>query len=166
MKSCLLTLTATPAQESSSGPRRSVTGKPQRLDRFMAKVHKTDDCWIWTAAKDTAGYGRFWDGSRITGAHQWAHRTFIGPIPDDYDIDHLCRVRVCVNPKHLEAVTRRENLLRANGIGVINAAKTHCPQGHEYSPSNIYQHKTGRRCKTCCDSRMKQYRKTRKAISG
>jgi hypothetical protein len=82
------------------------------LDRFMAKVYKTETCWLWTAAKATNGYGMFGSLNDVTTAHRWAHELFIGPIPEGMDVDHLCRVRECVNPEHLEAVTRIENLRR------------------------------------------------------
>lgn len=67
-------------------------------------------------------------------------------------IDHLCGVRRCVNPEHLEAVTHRENLLRGTGFAAVNAAKTHCPHGHEYTPENTYHNPNpngGRICRTC-----------------
>jgi len=66
------------------------------------------------------------------------------------EIDHLCRVRCCVNPDHLEAVTHRENILRGNTFAAVNAAKTHCPKGHEYTPENTRIHTGGRRqCIAC-----------------
>ena len=76
-------------------------------ERFWAKVDKTDDCWLWTANRTNAGYGHFWLDRRMVLAHRFAYELLIGPIPDGLTLDHLCRVRACVNPAHLEAVTNR-----------------------------------------------------------
>ena len=96
----------------------------------------TDDGhWEWTANKDRAGYGLFWhDGERR--AHRWAYEYFVGPIPQDLVIDHLCRNTSCVNPNHLEPVTNKENVLRGEGFAARNAKLTHCPQGHPYDEKN------------------------------
>ena len=97
-------------------------------DRFWAKVDRggPDECWLWTAHIDRDGYGRF---ERI-GAHRWAYEFAIGPIPDGMQIDHLCRVRRCVNPAHLETVTLAENVLRGQGVTAQQARQTHCKRGH------------------------------------
>ena len=82
--------------------------------RFFAKVEQTDGCWMWRAARGGTGgpvYGLFRDG-RMVYAHRWAYEYAIGPIPEGYQIDHLCRVPLCVNPAHLEAVTPSENTIR------------------------------------------------------
>ena len=83
--------------------------------RFWAKVDKTETCWLWTGGQ-SAGYGRFgFKGRPNLGAHRFAYELLVGPIPPGLDLDHLCRVRNCVNPDHLEPVTRRENLLLRGG---------------------------------------------------
>lgn len=119
--------------------------------RFWAKVHKTDLCWIWigTIAR---GYGQFWDGQRVVGAHRFAYELLVDSIPGGLQLDHLCRNRRCVNPAHLEPVTRRENILRGAGVTARNAAKTHCVNGHELTPANTYIRpgaRPGRECLTC-----------------
>ena len=82
-------------------------------DRFFAKVRKTDDgCWLWTANADRDGYGMVTIQSKKQYAHRAAYQSFRGPIPAGMTLDHTCRVRNCVNPEHLEAVTHRENVLR------------------------------------------------------
>lgn len=81
--------------------------------RFWAKVDKTETCWLWTAAiRRRSGYGVFSHQARTMLAHRFAYELLVGPIPDGLVIDHLCRVRHCVNPDHLEPVTQRENLRR------------------------------------------------------
>jgi hypothetical protein len=120
--------------------------------RFMEKIDYADDCWLWTAKCNNRGYGMFGMGGKMRPAHRVAYELWIGLIPEGLDIDHLCAVRHCVNPSHLEAVTHRENLLRGSGFAAVNAAKTHCPHGHEYTPENTYHNPNvngGRICRTC-----------------
>jgi HNH endonuclease len=119
------------------------------LERFMRKVQKSDGCWLWTASGNGHGYGQFRHNGTTRAAHRVAYELMIGPIPSGLHIDHLCRVRLCVNPAHLEAVTQRENNCRADA-GKYWAAKTHCPRGHEYSPGNTAVLRSGSRiCKVC-----------------
>lgn len=124
-------------------------------DRFWEKVAFSDwsGCWEWTAAKSDGGYGRFRTGGRSSPfvvAHRIAYELLAGPIPDGLVIDHLCRNRACVNPTHLEPVTQRVNTLRGVGLSAINAARTHCPQGHPYEGRNLMTTKDGfRQCRAC-----------------
>jgi hypothetical protein len=127
-------------------------------ERFWSKVKHTPDwdgCWLWTDKPHTHGYGRFHvsRGNRIM-AHRLAYELLVGPIPDGFVIDHLCRVRLCVNPTHLEPVTQKENTRRglAHELNKINhqTAKTHCPRGHAYDEANTYVDPDGaRRCRAC-----------------
>lgn len=87
------------------------------LQRFWRMVDLDETgCWIWTGRVNPKGYGQFRPGGRGTSvaqAHRWAFELFVGSIPDGLHIDHLCRVKACVNPRHLEPVTDLENKRRA-----------------------------------------------------
>lgn len=83
--------------------------------------------------------------------HRLVYVWLVGEIPDRFDIDHLCKTRNCVNPAHLEAVSRRENLLRGDTTVAVNAAKTHCKRGHEFNEENtvwrVVRHRECRQCR-------------------
>ena len=104
-------------------------------------------CWLWFGSKTEDGYALY--GPHGRRAHRWVYERFRAPIPETMQVDHLCRVRHCVNPWHLEAVTSRENTLRGNTITGLNAQKTQCLQGHPLAGENLYLYKGKRACKTC-----------------
>lgn len=84
-------------------------------DRFWAKVDALGPCWLWTKGKTANGYGRFGVTSKDKRlAHIFAWTTLVGPVPEGLQLDHLCRVRLCVNPDHLEPVTPQENWRRSH----------------------------------------------------
>ncbi|MEU7240240.1 HNH endonuclease signature motif containing protein [Streptomyces sparsogenes] len=82
-------------------------------------------------------------------AHRFAYETLVGPIPEHLQLDHLCRVRHCVNPDHLEPVSSRENTRRGRSQAGINGRKTHCQKGHPFDSANTYVWKGSRACRTC-----------------
>lgn len=132
---------------------------------FWSKVDKqTNGCWLWLGSKQQDGYGHF-TLERVSGtwtkcAHKVAYELLVGPVPDGLVLDHAkCQNKGCVNPAHLEPVTQKVNLLRSKlTVNSINAAKTHCKHGHEFTPENTYVYvKTGtRHCRACQRERTKE----------
>ena len=116
-------------------------------DRIQQKImpEPNTGCWLWTAACSHNGYGIVWADAKLKYAHRVVYENERGPIPKGLDLDHKCRVRSCVNPEHLEPVTRHENLRRG---GVIQ--KTQCRHGHSLSADNLYVDPRGfRECRVC-----------------
>lgn len=128
-------------------PRRNIT----LFERFFEKVKVLDDgCWEWTSNVMPNGYGTFSVDGRAVLAHRLVYELLRGELVKGLTIDHLCRNRKCVNPWHLELVTRGENVMRGESFAVKNALKTHCPKGHPYSSENTYLPKRGgRMCREC-----------------
>lgn len=87
-------------------------------------------CWVWTGSGNGAGYGRISVGGHRRYTHRFAYEAYVGPIPEGYDIDHLCRNPACCNPDHLEAVTHGENVARGNR----GARELVCKRGHWKQP--------------------------------
>lgn len=116
-------------------------------ERFWPKVDKESSpsgCWLWTASIKTTGYGQIKSDDKMLLAHRVSYTLLRGPIPDGMSIDHLCKIRHCVNPDHMELVTPSENSRRG---GIV----THCRQGHEFTVLNTYWRPDGhgRQCLTC-----------------
>lgn len=131
-------------------------------ENFLKKINKNGpspeynkslgNCWIWTGATLKGGYGVY----SGTTAHRFSYQIVNGKIENKkMHVDHLCRVRNCVNPEHLELVTAKENYIRGFGWSGINHRKTHCPKGHLLSEENNAETKYGRKCRICNLSRVK-----------
>ena len=128
------------------------------IDHYLARcTTDSNDCWLWPGSQ-TNGYatiGVIVNGKSTTRRlHRLVYESMRGPIPKGLQIDHLCRVRNCVNPAHMEPVPPRVNTLRGVGPAAVNAVKTHCPRGHALKGDNLFiQHYKsggkGRSCKKC-----------------
>lgn len=125
-------------------------------------------CWLWTRALKGAGYAQVGYGNRRSvSAHILAWKFRHGPVPEGMELDHLCRVRSCINPDHLEPVTHRENALRGDAgkqSAAENLAKTHCRRGHPYADDNLYigrnpNGKKKRVCRACVALSMRKHRR-------
>ena len=139
-------------QNGTTNARASRSGRPRipLADRIWSKVEKAGSCWLWTGYIQ-GGYGMVKEsGGRRVLAHRAVYEILTGKIPEGLQLDHLCRVRHCVNPGHLEPVTQKENILRGISFSARNAAKSECPRGHSYDAANTRRDKYGKRhCRTC-----------------
>jgi len=131
---------------------------PKIIQRFMSKIKKSKNCWIWTGGISD-GYGFFKFENTSIRAHRFSYELFKEMIPFRMQIDHLCKNKKCVNPEHLEIVIHQENMMRSNSVSGVNSQKTHCPKGHKYSGVN----KRGQRIyKTCIKVQKNNFRKRNK----
>ena len=139
--------------------------RDERFDEKWSPEPNTG-CWLWEAGTNHDGYGQFRSGGERVLAHRYAYVRWVGPIPDGLQLDHLCRVPPCVNPEHLEPVTCRENLLRGETAAALNAAKTHCVHGHEFTPESTYVCPNGwRQCRVCRAAANARWYRARKAAA-
>jgi hypothetical protein len=129
------------------------------LPRFVAKVD-VGVCMEWTAGKTPDGYGRFEDCGRLWLSHRWIWSFVYGPIPEGLTVDHLCRNPACVDPTHLRLAPMLDNIRAGYSPAMLNARKTHCKWGHEFTAPNTLpaSRGKGRKCRTCKQKRERERR--------
>ena len=127
----------TPVTRSDAGVSRPDRYKPL-MPRIMDRTKQdANGCWVWQGYIAKRGYASIWWQGRQWLAHRAVYTQLVGEIPDHLEIDHLCENKACCNPHHLEAVTRAVNMARSmNVVTALNALKTHCKRGHEFTPEN------------------------------
>ena len=133
--------------------RKRPDGSPPRIEyaeRPCPKPWLKGPCHIWERSKDGKGYGKVWDGKRLVQVHVYRWELIYGSVSEDFELDHQCEVKACCNPDHLREVTHQVNMTENNrGPTGINAAKTHCKRGHEFTEENTYRSKGKRSCREC-----------------
>lgn len=128
--------------------RRYNIGPP--VERALARVQRDSEtgCWLWNGALTTAGYGHLnIGGGRYAMAHVVLYEDRHGPVPDGLELDHLCRVRHCVNPDHVEPVTHLENVRRGLAASTLRTGK--CKYGHDHAVHGYTSPKGRRHCLEC-----------------
>ena len=125
----------------------------QLPQRVLSKLKlSSSGCWLWTSNIINSGYGTLTTGSRRDCSrrteliHRFVYEQLVGKIPPGMQIDHICEIKHCVNPKHLRLVTHRFNTLRSDTISGLNSRKTHCPRGHSY---DLIKNNGQRSCSIC-----------------
>ena len=138
--------------------------KNSEWQRIKSKFEKTKFCWLWKPPPMTVGYGQIHFRRKTILAHRLLYQIFVGSIPSELVIDHLCEIRICVNPNHMHLVTRAENTL----LGSPFAFRDRCKNGHLYTEENIYHHKNneGRRCRKCTNEKNTKYRLAKQQVYG
>ena len=129
------------------------------LARIFEFTQVTGFCWLWTGYLNDRGYGEMRVGNKKLRAHRAVYAYLVGEPPEDKVANHLCKVRNCVNPDHLEFVTQRENVMYSVSPASLNARKTHCKNGHEFAGYNLYVKPNGQRiCRTCKNAEQQRRR--------
>lgn len=146
--------------------------------RLLARATPLESgCLLWTGFTNKDGYGCMgYRGRTSVLVHRVAYLEWVGPIADGMVVDHTCHTndlgcpggracphRPCIEPSHLELVTTLENTLRGRSFSVANAAKTECPQGHEYNDENTILYNGRRYCRPCTYRRTREYKAKKRA---
>lgn len=132
---------------------------------FWSRVNCLNNgCWEWTAALGH-GYGHFAYQGKKHYAHKFAYESINNTTIKNKEIHHLCKNRKCVNPDHLEILTKKEHQIKENPLIIKQMLKTHCPQGHPYDLFNTQFRRGSRQCRICTLNRKREwYRK--KSVNG
>lgn len=133
--------------------------KKQIEDYIMEEPNS--GCHLWIGASKTSGYGNRWHLGKLRLAHRLVYEMDYGEIPNGMTLDHLCRVRSCVNPKHLEIVTRGENVLRGNTVSALNSRKRCCPKCFSPYSKDTRQYRV---CVNCSRTRWRIYSRNKRAL--
>lgn len=149
-----------------SDMRKGILVRPRRTfeeeaDRFWSKVEKSESCWLWKPNKTLTRYGCFYLNNGQMTAHRFSYAVTKGEVPEGLELDHLCSIKACVNPDHLEAVTHTVNVRRAK----ITSRQKICKRGHEFTEDNTNWTKNPwgtpqRHCRACANLRARM--KTKK----
>ena len=139
---------------------------PKRLE-MLSMPEPMSGCWIWIGGLDSDGYGQIYVNGKMRKAHQVSYEETLGPLPRSLVSDHLCRLRCCVNPRHLRFISSGENVLAGFGPCAMNARKTVCNRGHKFDETNTYVYGKGYRgCIICRTMAMRlHYERTKGYLS-
>lgn len=138
---------------------RTIDTDKYDIQDFFSKADLSGDCWTWQGSHYRNGYGKI--GLAGYRVHRISYELTKGEIPKGLVIDHLCRVRNCINPSHLEAVSPKDNVLRGESQHAQNKRKTSCKNGHELNTENTYSRKdrNTRECKTCRSEAVRKFQR-------
>ncbi len=136
---------------------RAIDTSQYNAQEIFGNTEVIDSCWKWMGSMYKSGYGKI--GKRGYPVHRIAYQLVKNEVPRDMCLDHLCKNRDCINPDHLEVVTLVDNVMRGDSQHAINARKTHCKNGHEFTTANTYRRRDRRtrECKTCRNGAVSKY---------
>ena len=139
--------------EPTEAPAPAASSTQKDRDRLWSyALADGSGCWVWQLALSESGYGRIWVGDKALRPHRFAYEIVKGPIPEELELDHLCRLRACINPNHLEAVTHLENMRRGEAPPPPRyALRAYCKRGHAFTKANTYitPTRSARGCRAC-----------------
>lgn len=131
-----------------------------RMDRNGPAIGDLGQCWLWRGRVGRNGYGRFAVGGREVAAHRVSYCLYRAIPNPRLTLDHLCRMRACVNPAHLEEVSSRVNLFRGENLAARRRRQTHCFRGHALDGENLHWSKAGHRgCRACKSQNNRRHRR-------
>lgn len=158
-----------PLKRYVRGPEAQLAAYVNRAGRVPIDRPDLGPCWLWTGRTNKLGYGIISIGGRMNYAHRWAYQRHVGPIPEDLELDHLCRNPSCLNfESHLELVSHQTNVLRGESPPAQFARRDACSKGHKFTPENTFTRRDNSRgCRACDRSRSRQsYLRRKGRLSG